>query len=358
MTRLMLPLSILCLLVKGCHTPPMPEGPKSPYKIRTVAFYNVENLFDTVNDSLTNDDDRTPEGRDRWTRDRYRRKLVNIAGVLAGIGRENTKGCPDLVGLCEVENRQVLEDLCAQPPLRNAGYGIVHFDSPDHRGIDVALLYRKSAFAVVEQQSRRLLLRTAQHARKYTRDQLVVFGFLDGEPVYVSVNHWPSRSGGQAASEPFRRQAAALQRSILDSILRKDPEARLIAMGDFNDEPSDISMRYGLGTREDRDSLPPELFYNPMERMYRSGLGSLAYRDRWSLFDQILFTGNWFVNKEAYTFWKAGVYRPAFLVTAEGPYQGYPFRTYAGGQYQGGYSDHFPVYAYLIRPLRGTTTGE
>ncbi len=345
-------LSLLILYLGSCESPSSEELPATPYHIRTLAFYNVENLFDTLNDSLVHDDDRTPQGRDRWTVERYEDKLEKIAGVLARIGQKESRRLPDLIGLCEVENHRVLQDLLAQPALQEAHYGIVHHDSPDHRGIDVALLYRKDVFTVLDQASRRLILRTARNDRKYTRDQLLVFGYLDGEPLYVSVNHWPSRSGGQAMSEPFRRQAAALQRSILDSVLDLDPEARFISMGDYNDEPTDVSMRFGLGTRAHVDGLPPHLFFNPMEDMYRMGAGSLAYRDRWSLFDQILFNGNWFKKQKAFSFWKAGIYHPDYLKTAEGPYKGYPYRTYAGGQYQGGYSDHFPVYAFLKRPVQ------
>ena len=348
---------LLVLLSESCDTPELDQVPMTPHHIRTVAFYNVENLFDTVNDSLIMDDERTPQGRDRWTEDRYRNKLSKIARVLSDIGREKARRIPDLIGLCEIENRDVLQDLISQPDLKEADYGIIHFDSPDRRGIDVALLYRKDVFTVLEQESRPLVLRTRRNQRKYTRDQLVVFGYLDGQPMYISVNHWPSRSGGQILSEPFRRQAAALQRSILDSILRLDPEACIISLGDYNDEPTDISLQYGLGARDQMDSLPPYLYYNPMSAMYQAGVGSLAYRDRWSLFDQILLNGNWFGNPGPYKFWKAGIYSPEYLKTTEGPYRGYPFRTYAGGQYKGGYSDHFPVYAFLIRPV-GPATGE
>ena len=345
----------IMLGVAACHKPGL-EGPgnilgSGPYEIRTIAFYNVENLFDTVNDSLVADDERTPEGWDEWTRERYQVKLRNIARVLAGIGREEARRLPDLIGLCEVENRGVLSDLLGQEALRAGEYGVVHYDSPDLRGIDVALLYKKSVFTVLESQRRRLLLRDEKNNLKSTRDQLVVYGALDGEALYVSVNHWPSRSGGQLKSEPLRRQAAALQRSILDSVLRADPEARFISMGDYNDDPPDLSIRYGLGTRREPDSLPASLFYNPMEELFASGSGSLAYQDSWSLFDQILFNGNWFPRGVGFVFWKARVYHPDYLKTQDGPFTGYPFRTYAGGIYQGGYSDHFPVYAYLVRKV-------
>ncbi|MDG1571675.1 endonuclease/exonuclease/phosphatase family protein [Robiginitalea sp. M366] len=353
MKRFFLYLGLLALA--ACHTPDLNPADSGAYRIRTLAFYNVENLFDPEDDPLTDDDERTPDGRYAWTQERYLAKLGRIATVLAGIGQEEAKRLPDLIGLCEVENRQVLEDLRAQPPLQGVNYGIVHFDSPDRRGIDVALLYNKDCFSVWEIESRRLLLRDPANFRRYTRDQLLVYGALDGEPIYISVNHWPSRSGGQARSAPYRQQAAALQRSILDSVLRDDPGARFISMGDFNDEPSDASLRYGLGTRSQTDSLLPGLLFNPMEDMYRKGMGTLAYADRWSLFDQILWNGNWFGQSGGYRFWKARIHHPAFLKTPSGAYKGYPYRTYAGGIYQGGYSDHFPVYAFLLQPVAEIT---
>lgn len=337
----------------ACHKPALDGssnivGP-GPYNIRTLAFYNVENLFDTENDSLTDDDARTPEGEDHWTPERYQTKLQHLARVLSGIGREEAHRLPDLIGLCEIENRGVLLDLVGQEGLKGGDYGIVHYDSPDARGIDVALLYKKSSFTVVESQRRRLWLVDERNNGRTTRDQLVVHGYLDGEALYLSVNHWPSRSGGQLKSEPYRRQAAALQRSILDSVLQADPGARFVSLGDYNDDPTDLSLKFGLGTRPSTDSLPAHLLYNPMEALFTAGTGTLAYRDSWSLFDQILVNGNWFPHKGGYAFWKARVYHPDFLKTQDGPYTGYPFRTYAGGSYQGGYSDHFPVYAFLIR---------
>ena len=320
-----------------------------PYRIRILAFYNVENLFDTRNDSLTADDSRTPEGVDRWTVERYRLKLGRIAGVLSDIGRETARRSPDLIGLCEVENREVLEDLLGQEALQNKGYGVVHYDSPDRRGIDVALLYKKTCFTPLASASRRLMLYDTRNRRRYTRDQLLVYGVLDGEPIYLSVNHWPSRSGGVAATEAYRREAASLQRRILDSVLRLDPHARFVSMGDYNDDPTDASIRFVLGAQSTRDSLGAREFFNPMEPLFLAGSGSLAYGDRWNLFDQILLNGNWFSDTSGYRFWKAQVFRPGYLLTSSGPYKGYPFRTYAGGAYQGGYSDHLPVCAFLIR---------
>ncbi len=373
------------------------------YKIRTVAFYNLENLFDTENDTLIFDDDRTPEGKDNWTLERYNKKLDNLTRVLSEIGSEVTKTSPDIIGICEVENLKVIEDLVNHSSLVAKDYGIVHFDSPDERGIDVALLYKKSVFLPTSFDSRRLLLINDDGERNYTRDQLIVGGLLDDEQYYFMVNHWPSRSGGEARSRPNRMAAAKLSRRIIDSVQKLDISAKIVGMGDFNDDPDNDSFKKILRTNPDpeesdkaegevkpkrlwkwigkkkreksgdgkekefdkpnsdreaggkrtapKDGLPesPGLF-NPMENLYRKGIGSLAYRDKWNLFDQIYFTENILSPENGeYRFWKAGVFNATYLVSKKGQYKGYPFRTYAGGSYAGGYSDHFPVYVYLIR---------
>ena len=322
------------------------------YKIRTVAFYNLENLFDTVNDSLTFDDDRTPNGKDNWTIERYNHKIYNMSKVLSEIGNPDTQTSPDIIGLCELENRQVVEDLINHPHLREKDYGIIHYDSPDERGIDVALLYKKEAFLPTSFVSLRLLLTNENDYRDYTRDQLVVSGLLDGEEMHFIVNHWPSRSGGEARSKPNRIEAARLNKRIIDSISVLSPKAKIISMGDLNDDPIDDSLKKILKTKGKVADLENSDLYNPMEILYKKGIGSLAYRDRWNLFDQIYFTAN-IVQElpDQYRFWKAGVYSPSYLIDKKGQYKGYPLRTYAGGNYIGGYSDHFPVYIHLIKAV-------
>ena len=373
------------------------------YQIRTVAFYNLENLFDTENDTLIFDDDRTPEGKDNWTLKRYNKKLDHLTRVLSEIGSEVTKTSPDIIGVCEVENLSVIEDLVNHGNLIDKQYGIVHFDSPDERGIDVALLYKKDVFLPTSFASHRLLLFDDEDHRNYTRDQLLVGGYLDNEPYYFMVNHWPSRSGGEARSRPNRIAAAKLSRRIIDSIQRLNADAKIIGMGDFNDDPIDYSFKKVLKTKgEIEDVLAAEEYqitenpvhenstanlavndasdsqeivtkqtnptrnqsinsvvhperiglYNPMEKLYRKGIGSLAYRDKWNLFDQIYFTENIIAPPVGtYRFWKAGVFNRPYLISKKGRFKGYPFRTYAGGSYTGGYSDHFPVFMYLIREV-------
>ncbi|QXP56851.1 endonuclease/exonuclease/phosphatase family protein [Cellulophaga sp. HaHa_2_95] len=331
---------------------------KKSYKIRTIAFYNLENLFDLKNDSLTYDDDRTPNGKDQWTEDRYLQKLNNLSKAMSEIGQSVSKSSPDIIGICEVENQEVVADLIYHKNLREKNYGIVHFDSPDERGIDVALLYKKNAFIPTSFKSQRLLLQNNEGYRDYTRDQLIVGGLLDNEQVYFIVNHWPSRSGGEARSKPNRIEAAKLNKRIIDSIKRTDASAKIISMGDLNDDPTSDSLRKILKTKGDERNLEENDLYNPMEKLHKKGIGSLAYRDKWNLFDQFFFTSNLISeNKENYTYWKAGVFTPSYLLDPTGKYKGYPLRTYAGGNYVGGYSDHFPVYLYLIKAVPSMTSG-
>ncbi|WP_149273199.1 endonuclease/exonuclease/phosphatase family protein [Pareuzebyella sediminis] len=338
-------LSILIFAILTCNA-----QKEKNYEIRTIAFYNVENLFDTKDDSLTFDDDRTPEGKDHWSPERYRKKIDNISKVLSEIGSTLTGTSPDILGLCEVENLRVIEDLVHSENLKGKNYGIVHFESPDERGIDVALLFKKNIFLPISFASRRLLLFDEDGVRNYTRDQLIVAGLLDNEKFYFIVNHWPSRSGGEARSRPNRIAAAKLNQHLIDSIRSLDVDARIISMGDFNDDPINDSFKKVLKTVGKENNLETGDLYNPMEKLFRKGIGSLAYRDSWNLFDQIYFTENVLeAPLTSYRFWKAKVFNKHYLVSKKGKYKGYPFRTYSGGSYAGGYSDHFPVFIYLIR---------
>ena len=319
--------------------------------VRTIAFYNVENLFDTINDPTTFDDGRTPEGKYRWTPERYRDKLSRIARVISEIGAEVSGASPDIIGLCEVENYEVVNDLVNKTRLSAENYGIIHFDSPDERGIDAALLYKKDVFTPTSFKNYPLYLYKDNGHRDYTRDQLLVSGLLDGEEIHFIVNHWPSRSGGEARSRPRREAAAALNKKIIAQIKAINPKAKIISMGDLNDGPSDSSLKKVLETKGKRKNLEESDLYNPMEAMAKKGYGSLAHGDSWNLFDQLFFTAALLEdhNPGGYRYWKAGIFNKRYLMTASGRYKGYPFRSYAGGSYTGGYSDHFPVYLYLIK---------
>lgn len=345
-------LKILVFTVIWSYSMPLLAQEKKEYAVECIAFYNVENLFDTVNDSLTFDDDRTELGKDNWTLDKYQQKITNIARVLSEIGADITKNLPAVIGLSEVENRMVLQDLVNDQQLRNYQYQIVHFDSPDERGIDVALLYKPASFRLLDSKSHRLVIYESDNPSKrdYTRDQLVVTGLLNGEEIHFIVNHWPSRSGGEAKSAYKREKAAFLNKRIIDSLFKINPQAKIISMGDFNDDPTNKSFKKILDTKASTNQLQDQDLYNPMENMLRKGTGSLAYRDSWNLFDQF-FMSQSLVNKSnlGYRFYKAGIFNKAYLITQNGQFKGYPFRTYGYGGYEGGFSDHFPVYMYLIR---------
>ncbi len=323
---------------------------KKDYNIYTIAFYNVENLFDTEDDPLTFDDDRTPLGKDVWTLEKYQDKVKNISKVLSEIGLDNTKTAPAIIGLCEVENLQVLQDLVDHPSLSKFNYQIIHYDSPDSRGIDVALLYQSTLFTPEESQSRRLLIYDIEDPSKrvYTRDQLVVSGRLNGEAINMIVNHWPSRSGGEAKSNYKREKAAYLNKQIIDSLYLINPYAKIISMGDFNDDPINKSFKKVLKTSNDRQKIKIQELFNPMESMAKQGIGSLAYRDAWNLFDQILVSESLLGSRDGLQFYKAGIFNMPYLITQNGQFKGYPFRSYDYSGYTGGYSDHFPVYIYLV----------
>ena len=324
------------------------------YKVHTIAFYNLENLFDFENDPITFDDDRTPDGKDHWTEELYSAKLENMAEVIAQIGKEFTGTSPVIVGVCEIENRRVLEDLVNQNVLRDQEYGIVHFDSPDRRGIDVGLLYRKKFFTPTHFKAVELFIYDDHDTSKriYTRDQLVVSGILDGDPVHLIVNHWPSRSGGEARSRPKRMKAAKMNKHIIDSLWSMDPYAKIITMGDLNDDPTSPSVKKILNTKISSDEVNFRELYNPMEKMYKKGLGTLAWRDSWNLFDQIIISSE-LLKKDysSYRFYKAGIFNKNYLANSEGRYKGYPYRSFTDGGFTGGYSDHFPVYIYLIKAI-------
>ncbi|MDP3352573.1 MAG: endonuclease/exonuclease/phosphatase family protein [Flavobacteriaceae bacterium] len=321
------------------------------YQIRTIAFYNLENLFDTINDPLINDDEFTPNGTNRYTPEVYKDKLEKLARVLSEIGSDQSKNSPVIIGVCELENRSVLEDLVKTGKLKDKRWGIVHYDSKDSRGIDVALLYQERYFKPINHKSFELQLYD-EGKRYYTRDQLMVSGYLDGELIHFIVNHWPSRRGGEAASRPSREKAAALNVEIINEIRRNEPNAKIISMGDLNDDPVNSSLKNILKTKSNHKKIDEGEIYNPFEEMFKNGLNTLGYRDNINLFDQIFFTSTLVSNNtdfSSYRFYKAGIYNPSYVINKEGQYKGYPMRSYSFSTYAGGYSDHFPVYIHLIR---------
>ncbi len=285
------------------------------------------------------DDDFTPQGRKNWDSNRYRKKIKKIAKVIAQIGVERSHHTPAILGVVEVENRQVFEDLVQSKELKNHHYGIVHYDSPDERGIDVALLYKKELFEIIHSETHPLMLENEVGNRDYTRDVLLVKGKLNGELIYILVNHWPSRRSGPEITDTKRISAAKLVLDIIVGINAETDNAKVIVMGDFNDDPTNNSIKNYLVTDD---------YYDPMGRLIDKGKGSLNYKGTWHLFDQIIFSKTFF-NVEAgkHTFKYAEVFDKYFLKRWRGKQKGNPFRTYTGKWYTGGFSDHFPVYIYL-----------
>ncbi len=321
------------------------------YRIICVGFYNLENLFDTIDEEGVTDEEFTPEGKNNWTPDKYLEKIGNMARAIHGIGLgEYTPDGAALLGVCELENKSVLRDLANTDILKDRNYEFVHYDSPYYRGMDVALMYQPAYFRVLNSASHELTIPEKENWT--TRAQLVVTGILDGDTVHVIVNHWPSRSGGQKKSEPLRIAAAQLTYSIADSLFNIYPDARIMIMGDLNDDPTDKSVRKELRSTGDPEKVDGRGFYNPYLPLHQQGIGSLGYRDSWNLFDQILLSSS-MVGKDysSYSFYSAKVHNEKSLIQQDGRFKGYPWRTYSYGAYIGGYSDHFPVYVYLLKKI-------
>jgi len=324
---------------------------KRNFKIHTVAFYNLENLFDTINDENKNDE-ASPIMEIRFNRGKiYREKVSNMANVISQIGFDVTKRPPSILGICEVENRMVVEDLISDEKLRKYNYGIVHYESPDDRGIDVGLIYNKDVFKVKNSNSHDVFITGNNSSkRRNTRDQLVVSGYLDGELMHFIVNHWPSRG----ADETKRIAAAEVNNFIIDSLRSKYENPKIITMGDFNDDPFDKSIKKILGAKKNINDVKKNDMYNPFETiLVDEGVGSNAYRDKWQLFDQIILSKPFLdKNYKDYQLYKAGVFNKSFLINKKGKFKGYPFRSFSYGTFTGGYSDHLPPYIYLLKEIK------
>ncbi len=321
------------------------------YQIRTVAFYNLENLFDTI-DNPTIRDEQSPIMELKANKsDVYFDKIDKLGKVISQIGRSKNPNAPEIIGLAEIENDTVLKDLIHSEFLKDKGYDFVHVNSPDRRGIDVALLYQPQYFKPDSFKNYPFYLNNEEGNRIYTRDQLLVSGYLDNEMIHIIVNHWPSRRGG-SKSIPYRKKAGALNRKIIDEILLTNPKAKIITLGDFNDDPTSPSIKRVLKTKKSPKKLKPENLYNPYESLYNAGFNTLAHRDQIHLFDQIILSGTLIdtdKNYQTYSLFTTHIFKPKYLVQTEGRYKGYPKRSFANGYYTGGYSDHYPVYVYLVR---------
>lgn len=323
---------------------------QKPY---TVVFYNLENFFDTINDPETRDDEFTPEGARKWNTVKYYKKLGNIERVFFDIAAIQ-KSYPAVIGVSEVETRGVLEDIVSTKKLAPANYRIVHYDSPDRRGIDVAFLYRPDIFKL--EGSEEIPFKLPNQPNFLTRGFVTMWGTIDNEPFFFLVSHWPSRLGGKEASSPKREAAGRAIRLIKDSVLRNNPSTKVVIMGDLNDDATDKSIVDPdcLGAKAKIKDLQTGDFYNPFIDVLKAGMGTLAYQDSWNLFDNIIVTENLVNDKDGLHLKKSDgtkyygyIFRRPYMVQQSGQYRGYPLRTFVGTNFQNGYSDHFPVYIYV-----------
>lgn len=304
----------------------------------TIAFYNLENLFDTEDNPNTLDDDFLPSGRKFWTKNRYQKKIKKLGKAISQIGTKETDSMPVLVGVSEVENAQVINDLIETKYLKDGHYDFVHYDSPDERGIDVGLIYDASVFNVTHSEPISIDLFNEHGERDYTRDALYVELECEHEQFHIIVTHWPSRRDGLEETNPKRIEVATQIRAFLD--LKIDELSKVIIMGDFNDNPDCESVN---------SVLKSHLLFNPFEQLQSITRGSLSFHSEWFLFDQILLSHN-FLSREGQTFKfdRADIFDARFLQEWHGRRKGTPFRTYRGNKYVSGFSDHFPVYVNIL----------
>jgi hypothetical protein len=326
---------------------------KQNYKVGILAFYNLENLYDTINNPLIDDDEFTPQGPRAYNTAIYRNKLDKLASVISQLGIELSIDGPAVLGVAEIENDTVLTDLVNHNLIKRRNYKIVHYNSKDARGVDVALLYNPKYFTPIESEPLFVALPGNSKDSYFTRDVLWVKGMFDGEIIHIMVNHWPSRLGGEERSAPARAAAASVCKIKAEEIFKSEPNAKIVIMGDLNDDPTSPSLTKVLKAKAKADVVLEKEFFNPWVDLYKKGIGTLAYQDAWGLFDQIIISHAW-LNKQqdGYFFLKPTVFNKEFLVENTGRYKGYPMRTWDGMSYRGGYSDHFPTYLVMLKKTK------
>jgi len=313
-----------------------------------IGFWNIENLYDTINDPLKNDEEFLPDGKNKWNGEKYKTKIERLSDVISQLATESTPDGVAVLGLCEIENETVLNDLSKSDKLVSRNYKIAHIEGPDKRGVDVALLYNPKYFQLTSIKAFTVILAT--DSTHPTRDELLVSGKLLGENFHFIVCHWPSRRGGETRSQPNRIAAGKKARTIIDSLLAADANAKVILMGDLNDDPTDKSIKQSLNTEKDANKVQDKQLFNAMENLFKKGIGTLAYNDAWNLFDQQIMTSALAKNDyKDLQFYTSHIFNKNFILEDKGRYKGYPKRTFSGGEYTAGYSDHFAVYSILLK---------
>lgn len=337
-------LVLVSFLLAQCGTPKTTQI-ASPGDYR-VAFYNVENLYDNLDDpNNTGDDEFLPKSKKQYTAERYQKKLEHLAKVVEGLGY------PAMMGMAEVENENVLKDFNEKTSLKSHGYGIVHFESPDIRGIDVAFLYQKDLFKVTNTDTIRIRFPAGMipdNPNYTTRDLLVVEGkFMDKDLLHIIVAHLPSRSGGEKETAPRRQYVASQIEKRVQAIFQKDPNANIIVMGDMNDEPTDLSMSQSLGAQPIGGAISNEKMYNCFSKLKAEGKGSYHYKNDWNMLDQIILSSNLMKGTKQLKYSGSIIFQAEWMMYKDEKYGLSPDRTYGGDRYYGGYSDHLPVYVSL-----------
>jgi len=331
------------------------------YKVAIIGFYNLENFYDTVDNPTVNDDEFTPNGRKNYNSEIYWDKVQKLATVISQMGVDINPDGPAILGVAEIENDTVLNDLVNHPLLKKRGYKIIHYDSKDARGVDVALLYNPKYFT--PEQSDKLFVQLPEGSKDsyFTRDVLWVKGKLDGETIHVYVNHWPSRLGGEERSAPARKAAALVCKNHIDSIAKITPDPKVVIMGDLNDDPVSPSVAIVLNAKGKEKDVRKGGLFNPWIELYKKGIGTVAYQDAWGLFDQILISYPWLSKDQSgWFYYRQHIFNREYMVENIGKYKGYPMRTWDGNRYRGGYSDHFPTYIVLLKKpdeTKPVTTG-
>ncbi len=325
------------------------------YNVYAVGFYNLENLFDTCHDAGKNDYEYLPEGRNRWNGLKYSHKLKNMSKVLSEMGTSflPNVGCA-VIGVSEVENARCLQDLVKQPALKDRNFSFVHIEGPDKRGVDCALLYNPKFFKVRNSKLVPYVYDLEKDKDRATRGFLTVSGTLAGEHVTIVVCHWPSRG----ATSYYRELAGKQVKVLKDSLIKDDPNVKVIIMGDMNDDPTNKSMTTCLGCKAEINDVGPGDLYNPWYNILtKKRTGTLQYQGGWNLFDQIVMTPNLLAKglKPDYTTLKLRqheIFRKDYLFQKEGKYKGGMKRTHAGGAWLDGYSDHLPTIIYLMKEVK------
>lgn len=335
-------------------------GANAQKRTYVIGFYNLENLFDIYDDPAKNDQEFLPDGANNWTQAKYEKKLANMAKVIRSMKEENGR-YHTILGVSEIENRMVLEDLVAQPAIAEANYQIVHYDGPDRRGVDVALLYKPEQFTFLDSESIPFTFEGSDidfsdvdTGYFRTRDILMVHGTIAGEHFAFYVMHLPSRIGGKGGNLRDRGAEIAYNHSL--RMMEKYPGIKIVAMGDMNDDPFDESIASYYHGREKLEAVGTEDYFNPFYQMVKDGLGSLCYQGQWSIYDQIIVNHTLAyapagglklvrINKGYY----GRVFKKHFMVTKSGQYKDYPLRTFSNGAFINGFSDHFPTYIVISK---------